>query len=268
MAPEDAVHDDVAFLTGSPQRAAILRALCEGPYRPTDLTDEVDATRTTVQRVLGGFCDRGWAVKRDGRYRATVTGRRVEERYAALRDEVERARELAPLAPHLHRIPDDLPTDALAAADVTVGTDRDPLAPVDRLLAWFGECQADHVRSLSPVVARTYNEAAADLLERGARVDLVIDEATFERSLAEFREATERGVEHERANVYVTETPVRFGVVVGEETAVLGVYDGDANLKGVIESSDEAFTAWAVETYDRFRAEGVPLADAMADDGE
>lgn len=260
---DESTHEDARYLAGSPQRVAMLGALCESSYRPTDLTEEVDAARTTVQRVLSGFLDRHWAVKREGRYRATITGRRVHEQYAGLLAELERARDVGALACHLGGLAEDLPAGTLDDAAVTLATDQEPLAAVDRLLTWFDETDADHVRGLSPVVARTYNEAASGLIERGVRVDLVIDEATLERSIAQFRAATERGVEADRANVFVVSDPLPFGLVVGAATACLGIYDDENNLRGLVVLEDDDRVEWARDRYERFRTASVPLGEAL-----
>ena len=84
-------HDGAQYLAGSPVRVAILRALRDDPRRPAELTDAVDATRTTVQRILGGFRERDWVVKRDAAYRVTPTGERVHDAYETLLAEVGRA---------------------------------------------------------------------------------------------------------------------------------------------------------------------------------
>src|SRR6056297_3936652 len=103
MRAEDG-HDGAQYLAGSPVRVAILRALRDDPRRPAALTDAVDATRTTVQRILGGFRERDWVVKREAAYHVTPTGARVYNAYEDLLDEVELAERYGRFAAELERV--------------------------------------------------------------------------------------------------------------------------------------------------------------------
>lgn len=263
----DDVHGDVQFLTGSPQRGAVLRELCEAPARPSDLCERVDATRTTVQRILAGFCERDWVVKRDGRYRATGTGRRVADRYAALREEVARAREFGPVAVHLGDVAADLP-EAAFEGEVTAATDRDPLAAVDRLVEWFGNAEGDRVRAVSPIVAQSFNRVAADLIRSGTEIEYVIDPEVLERSAADFETELEQGVEHEMIRMRVHPESLSYGLLVGASDVMLGAYDEDNNLRATLESSDPEVVEWATERFEALWTAARPLPDVLADEGE
>ena len=128
MQDDDVAFGDVQFLTGSPQRRNVLKALCEEPARPHELCADIDATRTTIQRILAGFRERQWVVKYDGDYRPTVTGRRICQQYEALLGELRLAREFGPLAAHLGPVANDLPIEALERGQLTVSDEGSPLA--------------------------------------------------------------------------------------------------------------------------------------------
>jgi predicted transcriptional regulator len=259
----DSVHGDIQFLTGSPQRFAVLSALDEAPARPCELCEMVDATRTTIQRILAGCSDRRWVRKVDGQYRLTLTGRRVFEQYETLMTEVERADEFGPLAEHLGPIGDELPDVVLDAGTITVGGEQSPLAPLDELTNWFANADGD-VRTISPIVAGVFNETAASLLEQGRRIESIIDHGVVERSAEEFDDALQRGLDHENIELYVHETPLDFGLVVDDRGCCLGAYDDANNLRVTLTVEEPAAREWALEQFEAHRADAMPLETVVS----
>jgi len=262
MGPSETVHDDVRFLTGSPQRHAVLAALAETPARPTDLCERVDATRTTIQRVLAGFGERDWVTKRDGEYHLTLTGRRVFETYRELLDEVRRADEAGQLALHLGPAADDLPAGALETGDVVVGGERNPLAPVQAFTDWFDSVEGE-VRAISPIVAATFNDVGADLLASGVDIEFVIDPSVLKQSAEAFPDALQRGLEHGGIDIYVHEAALDLGLAVDDGGCCLAAYDEENNLRALLVSDDERTREWALSVYERHRERSEPLADSL-----
>ncbi|MDR5674447.1 Transcriptional regulator, contains HTH domain [Halalkaliarchaeum sp. AArc-CO] len=263
-----AAHDDVQYLAGSPVRAKILSALCEEPLRPTELTDRVDATRTTVQRILAGYLERDWVVKRGRRYTVTVTGRGVYRAYESLRADLERASELGPFASHIGPIADDLPWSALKSAEITAARDRDPFATVQRLVELISTADADRMRAVTPIVAEVFNEAAGEFIEGGGHLELTIDPGVLEASRAGFPDAVDRAVENGDVEVRVHPEPIEFGLMLCEEWTCLGAYDDENNVRAVVESDSPELFDWADEQYDRYRSRTVPLDEVLSDGEE
>ena len=261
--PDDTAFEDCQFLTGSPQRFAVLAQLREGPARPTDLCDSVDATRTTIQRILAGFSERQWVVKRDGEYQLTVTGQRVFDQYRALLGEVERARVAGPLAAHLGSIAADLPADLLESARLTTSSEQNPLAAIGRFTDWLSEVDGD-VRAISPIVTSVFNDVAVELLETGTHIEFIIDHSVLERSASDFSDALERSVEHENIDTYVHESPLDVGLALDRSRVCLAAYDDRNNIRALAESDAEAVYQWTETVFDRYRARSQPLAAVLS----
>lgn len=258
MTSEDG-HDGAQYLAGSPVRVAILRTLRDEPRRPASLTAVVDATRTTVQRILAGFRERDWVVKRDAEYHVTPTGKRVHDAYEALLDEVERADRYGQFAANLERVGADLPPSAIASGELTVASDRNPLAAVDRLTELLHEGHGSEIRAVSPIVIQRFNEAAADALDAGAEVELVIDRDVVDASVSEFGPATDRALKDDDATVYVSPEPIEYGLFRCDDIACVTAYDRRNNPRCVFESTDSAVVEWVDERFDSFVAEAKPL---------
>ncbi|WP_144924558.1 helix-turn-helix transcriptional regulator [Halorubrum salsamenti] len=245
-------HDGAQYLAGSPVRVAMLRALRDEPRRPAGLTDAVDATRTTIQRILSGFSERDWVVKRDAAYHVTPTGERVHDAYEALLDEVELADRYGRLAADLERVGADFPPSALDAGELTVAADRNPLAAVDRLTELLREGCGSEIRAVSPIVIQQFNDAAAEALDAGAEVELVIDQDVVAESIAEFGPATDRAIHDDDATVYVSPEPIEYGIFRCDDLACVTAYDRRNNPRCVLESTDSAVIEWVDDRFESF----------------
>lgn len=261
----DSGHDDAQYLAGSPARVAILRALDRAPHRPATLTDSVDATRTTVQRILAGFCERQWVIKRDGAYRLTPTGKRVHAAYERLLGEIDVANRLGGFATELERVGAGFPAAGLQSGELTAATDRDPLAALDRVVELVRDTAGAHVRAVSPIVTTQYNEAAASALDRGASIDLVIDRAVVETSVAEFGPATDRALTDDDATVYVSPEPIGYGLFRHDDLACVIAYDESNNPRCAFESSDPAVLEWADDRFEALVSAATPLSTVLAE---
>jgi len=259
MQQDQAVYGDVQFLTGSPHRRAVLAALCAEPARPHELCADIDATRTTIQRILAGFRERQWVVKHEGDYRATVTGRRVRDQYETLLEEVTRARRFGPLAAHLGPDADDLPVDALENGRLTVSEEGSPLAPLSRFTEWMRAVEGD-IHAISPVVAQPFNDIGAELLSGETDIEFVIDSAVLEQSKTQYESDLAFGADHDGITIYVHEQPLTIGVAFDEKRCCVVAYDDDTNLKAMLEAGEGELYEWTTEVFERHRERSVPLA--------
>jgi len=256
----DQGHAGAKYLAGSPVRVAILRTLRSDPRRPADLTAAVDATRTTVQRILAGFRERNWVVKRDAAYHVTPTGERVHDAYEELLSEIERADRYGQFAADLERVGAEFPPSAIASGELTVTANRNPLAAVNRLTELLQQGDGADIRAASPVVVRQFNDAAADALDAGAEIELVIDSDVLETSVTEFASATDRALNDDSTTVYVSTEPIAYGLFRYDDMACVTAYDQRNNPRCVLESSDPAVIEWVDDRLDSFVADARPLS--------
>ena len=259
MTAEDG-HDGAQYLAGSPVRVAILRALRDDPRRPAELTDGVDATRTTVQRILGGFRERDWVVKRDAAYRVTPTGERVHDAYETLLTEVERGDRYGRFAETVERVGVDFPPEGIPGSDLTVASDQNPLAVVDRLTELLRGSRGAKIRAVSPVVLRQFNDAAAAALDGGANVELIVDRDVVDASVTEFGPATDRALSDDDAEVYVSAAPIEYGLVRCDDVACVTAYDERNNPRCLLESTEKPVVDWVDEAFASLRDDATRLS--------
>jgi predicted transcriptional regulator len=255
----------VAFLTGSPNRLAVLDALvADGPRDRDGLVDEVDVSRVTVARVLDALVERGWAAREGRVYRATPVGAVVAAEFGSFLDTLTAMETLSLVFPWL---PDDFDVDLrrLADARVTVPTWSDYVAPVRRAAEL---CQGlDALRVCASGVAPDVIEAIRDAaVEDGASVEVVMTTSALDVVRGDptmrgwFRELVADGGR-------VSEHPGHpYLVATCDRTAVVGMNDEAGAPRGLVESTDAAVLKWVEARIDRCQAEATPVASGAFED--
>ncbi|MES3160086.1 MAG: transcriptional regulator [Halorubrum sp.] len=256
-------HDGAQYLAGSPVRVEILRVLRREPSRPSALTDTVDATRTTVQRILAGYRERKWVVKRGAVYHVTPTGERVHDAYESLLEEIERADRLGGFAADLERAGAPFPPSGFDTGELTAATDRDPFAALDRVVELVRESDGSSIRTVSPIVTTQYNEAAVAALDSGSDLQLIIDRDVLARSIDDFQPAMDRALDHDAASVFVSSAPIEYGLFRYDDLACIIAYDDSNTPRYVFESTDSSVLEWADSRFEALVTDAVPLSAAI-----
>lgn len=240
------------FLAGSADRPRLLARLRESPGTPREVADEVSLSHRSVQRTLSALVDRGWAEKRDGRYRLTTTGLLVAREHGAYLDTLDRVESFAPLYRHL---PESAapPPRLLADAELVTASAADPQAAVTGYLSRVRALDTDRIRMLSPVLSRLYQEVHAEHVLRGVRTELLLDAESVETARssnpAEFRFV----LRVPGFSLYESPDPLEFGLTLAEEAVLVGGYDADGDLRALAAGDDDALLDWAEGVWARHR---------------
>jgi len=244
----------------SPARVRILRAAAGGPVTAGALADRLDVCRRTVVRNLNALTEDGWLTAGPDGHRLTPPG----ELFAGgLFDALADAGTALELRPFYDEFPPDvdLPASALTDATVTVAEPHTPLRPVERVLDLIGE--ADHLRTIAPVMTERYNEAYADAIASGSRVETVLTPAVLSALRASMPDL-DAALAPDRVTVRVATDPPGFGLLLVDGTAAVGAYDA-GSLRALAESDAPAAVDWAESTFERRRDRAVPLSGHAGD---
>lgn len=253
--------EDVSYLARSENRIGVLEALAAGPKDRATLKAETGASRVTVGRILAELDRRGWIVATDDGFAVTAVGRAVAEEVGRLRETLEAADVLEPMADALS--PEFFPVDIrrLADAEVVRADESNPLA-VARVAADMMDA-ADRVRVLSSAVTAETVDAQIDAAsERGQVSDVVlttgaVDAIRGDEVLAE-RMRTALSLDGISATVAEDALPLSMGIY-DDETVAIGVIDGRSMPTATLVSEDEAVLRWAQDTFERYRDDARPL---------
>lgn len=257
-AADGPAREAVAYLSASPSRLGVFRAIAAGVSRPGALAETADVSRTTVHRCLNEFDERGWVTDRPDGYAVTAAGRAVLEGYVDLLARVGRADRYGPFLAAFDRA-DECPLPS--EADVAVAEPTDPHAPVEFLTSRLpGPDEVDRLVGFVPVVAPAFDRAYGPLVAAGVETELVLPGAAFERAREAYPESVERAEAAENLTVMVTDRDVEVGVSLFPGEVFLGAYGDDGQFRACLHTDDDDVMAWARELVDEHRAAARPVA--------
>ncbi len=257
--------DDVAYLSRSNNRVAVLRELAGDAQTRQALRDATGASRPTLSRILHGFEERGW-VASSGRgnghdYSLTPLGRVILEEFTdtvTTFETVQQLREIAPLIPF-----DELELDPrdLAEARITTPSSTDATAHARREVELLAE--TDRVQFLC-------NEAQPETVGR-YRDWIVERDGQFEAIIA--GDAIDVARADEEMRSYLQDMLAADGVTIyryeGDVSVMLGLMDEIANIipldesgipRAFIESEDERVRSCVASALDRYRDRADPVS--------
>ncbi|MFC7234570.1 tetratricopeptide repeat protein [Halosegnis marinus] len=225
--------DAEAFRGTVAKRRDVLAALAAEPRYKRDLIDDLDHSRSTIDRAVAELLDAGLAERADGTYRATAAGELGLERHDAYRGEM---RDIAASADVLDAVADGaLDASLVAGATLhrTAGNDR---------------------------------QATLSLLEeeiRGAeRVDALLPRLSDSRILDAYRTQARRGGTTSRlvfAPTLLSTLEARFAADIGELAAADGVrlYEAAVSSVGLVRLRGDGDAAYVVAYTDEGGIAGV-----------
>ncbi|MCO8267609.1 hypothetical protein NKF06_13695 [Haloferax sp. AB510] len=252
------------------RRSSFVRSLAERPRDKRGLADDLDTSRSTVDRVVRELLDAGLAERVEGRYQLTSVGRCALGAYDECLDSlrgVHAARDL------LSMLPADAPLDPAFLTGATVHTST-PNIPDSAIQELFSSIEhAERVYGVAPVALvgqlRPFYETAT---AGGTVVEMIIADELFDRLVAapSSRTVIEDQLRHESVTLYRGSVPFRFGLWVTESEAGIVVYT-DTGVGGVARNDTKAAVEWANEQFETLRENAERLTldslDEVTDDG-
>lgn len=248
------------------QRSDVLATLLERPLTKPELVEQLDVSRSTVDRALKTLTAQG-LVRRDGTsFVVSATGRlgceSVERHHRTTADVVR----TAPLLKHLP--PDaDIEPALLKGASVHQSTSdagRQALRAAMSIVSG-----ADTVYACARAVTDTSAPTAAYRLvvEAGAALEVVYASNVAEYIRREHVENRREMVSTGRYRAFETAS-LPFGLFIatapeGTKVAV-ALYDENETLVGVLTNDSEAAVEWAESTYHRYRRGATEFTNEFA----
>lgn len=248
----DSPIDDIAFLTRSETRVGVLRAIDERPRDRRDLATATDTPRSTLSRTLSELEDRGWTERNGQLYETTTAGTLVIEQLVPLLDTVSVLQTLGEAVELLPLDETDLSVRQLAGSEFVTPTGFNPTAPFDYGVERLQE--ADRFRGVARTAPPRYVEAIHEGVVTGRlTVECVLDGAYLDdlRDTAELK-ARWNEIAVQSGAVWRFNEPLRFVLLVLDDTVHLWLCDERGEPQGLVDSKDPDILSWANETVDRY----------------
>lgn len=258
VTPPDDILEDIAYLSRSGNRLAVLELLTMEPHTPREVREAVDASRSTIRRIIAELVERGWAERSaDGDIVATVTGEHVVTAFTPLIGSMRAIRDLDDAVDWLPA--DELSIDLHYFSDATVrrGERNSPSAEASYL--------HDRLRDASSLVNLTSVGPPLSMMET-TRDGVVSGRMTATTVL------TERAFEYVKsqpeqipfwhdyitagASVYCYEGEIPCHLFIVDETVLVGNNQPEVVRPcEFIETNEEEVRSWARDLIESYRAD-------------
>lgn len=254
--PEQAL-EDIAYLARSMNRVRILDVLASGRYERGDVEEITGIARTSIDRIVKEFEERGWTQRTsDGYYVATPTGERILAEFLPFLRSMEAIRTLGDLVAWLPT--DEVPIGLHHFADATVSR-PDPayaMSTVEDLEDLLHDTSMFHFLigvALPSAFERTIRDVVVNE-ELRPEIILTNDVLSYQlehpERLPRWREYIEAGGDVYRYDGQVPCNIFRFDDIVVITNSQSDI--GDHPLLG-IGSENEEVLSWAQEVFYKYR---------------
>ncbi|WP_408957565.1 helix-turn-helix transcriptional regulator [Natrinema sp. 74] len=237
------------------KRYWLVEALSEKPKTKPELVDELESSRSTINRAIDELLDVGCVEPMQPtrqQFQLTMAGQAALQFHRDYRAETERIQTNTAL---LNTLPaDSLDKAFLAEADVYSSVRTPDIAhqPGTEPLE-----EANRMIGTAPVVQREYfDNFMGRLQEGGFELELILESSLVEAIEQSYEDEFAALMGFDTVIAYVTEEPLPYALWVIEQTtseyAGITLYE-DGGLKGTIVNDTDTAIAWTRNQYAEYR---------------
>jgi len=236
------------------KRNQVLKALDDNSQSKFELTDNLNVSRSTIERAIRTLQELGCIRKQNKKYHTTTSGKLALDTY---QDYVEMTEELTELHEIINSLPDSISIDRefIRGASKNIANPQVPetaLRESNELLH-----SATKLTGLAPLSLPSYPDLLqSKIQENGLDVELIIEQDILE-SLHQVRgESFADFVEHENTNLFTTSDSLPCAIWIMEtpegDYAGITVYNQGSVQAVLINDSNDAIE-WARSVYDVYQ---------------
>jgi len=239
----------LSFFTMSTTRLRVLEYLKTGSLSAVELNDRISVSDPTVYRALHSLEERGlvdWSQTPE----LTPTGVDVFEAYRELVDTLRWVMDHIEVLNALGETARTLPARRLAQSngEVIVNSMAHPDAVLNHFEDRIEDISPKRIRGVLPSMCAFVDRVRRPLLERGAEVEVVADEAVLDVARTSYPQVLASIEDSESVELFVHPEKLRFGLAILNGSVFLFIY-ADQSLIACLETTDETLCAWAAGVY-------------------
>jgi predicted transcriptional regulator len=243
------------------RRGDVLRAMSADGTWKSDLDDQLDVSRSTIDRSVRELEAMGLVERTEAGYRQTLAGRIALTEYTRFRSRMEgmlSARDVLAVLPS----DADVGATVLEGAEVVTADRHSPLRPVRsqvELLDSATQIRAV-VSALLPQQVEAYREA---VVERGVSAEVVLADPAMEQVVGEYAESFAAMLRTGRLSLRRVDDDPPYGVTLVERDAGPAVgmlVFSDEGIKGFVGNDTSAAVEWGRELLARQWEAATPVA--------
>lgn len=242
-------------------RIELLNSIDENPKDKRSIVENVDWSRSTVDRGIRELESIDFIRYREGEYKATLFGKLVTSEYNQFRQSLET---LLQLRPFLRWIPDaHFEFDHHCLKDATVlGADQsNPYEPANRHADVLETSET--FRALIPGIGLHQLETAWEAIQEHSQTQhVIVERKVLEtlRSESHYTDLFEALCNTETVEIGVYDGTFPYFLGIYDETVHIGVEDQHGLPRALLETNAEEVMEWATDKFDTYKheAERIP----------
>lgn len=261
----DSALGDVEFLARSEHRVEALLALTEGALSRRDLRDRLDASPSTIGRMLEEFEKRCWIEKCANRYEATQLGAFVVTGIEDLLSRIETERTLRGVWHLLPTGGDGLDIEAVSQSVVTIAEVEDPYRPVNRFLSLLQETEQFRFVGFDLALLEPCKDVLGERIVDGMETTVIDPPGVARYILSMYSEHCAEPMESGNLTVKVHDELPAYGIsLFDDRVAISGYHPESGTVQVLIDTDASDVCEWAETTFEHFERESQPLDFVLA----
>jgi len=247
-----ALHRGDSLGTLLDKRNSYLRALIDQPRSKCDLEDELDGSRSTLDRALRELADANLATYEDGVWKPTHLGQCSFETREVYLEQIDSLAEAAPLL-------SELPSESPVSSEFIIGADvyeTDPSMPDAVMRTLLDSVEDGHeILMATPVIVTGFSDEFYERVNSNGdySFELFIPPGVFERSRTMFPTSTSKIANDESISLYTAPISFDFGLWIVDSTEAGIIIFTDRGLRGILLNDTTDALDWAVEQYEHIK---------------
>lgn len=234
------------------KRGAILGSLVEGVDDKRDIEDELNISRSTVNRAFCELSEMGLIRANNGSFGLTLHGELAYQQYQDLTESYTHLSEARELSANL---PADTQLDMqlLEGGEVTLSERQTPQGPFEQIKEAVRS--ADCVKGYSPVVLPSYVDFFHEqIMNRNLAVELILEEQLIPALTVTYAEQFTPAATSDNCVLWQIDDELPFGlVIVDDEKVWLCVYRDGGGLRGTLANDSDSALNWALDIFRQYR---------------
>lgn len=235
-------------------RSSLFQCLLDNPQNRAQLTDQVDASRTTVYRALEELQSYGLVAFSANKFRPTPYG---ELLFYALNELRQHAEIIQQSESFLQALPEDIPVayQLVATGKVVESSFVNPRAPLSSLCDFIDE--ASTIKAAAKVIypedAETYYR---NIMSDSMDCTLISQNKIMDQMRSVSEEELEKVIQSTESRFLTTEKDIPFSLIISEDPeqrVCVAIYDDRGNLQGVILNESDMVYDWAVNKFNSIK---------------
>jgi predicted transcriptional regulator len=235
------------------RRAPALEVLSDAPATPRDLVDELDVSRSTVQRLTNQLAEKDLVERRHGEVALTPAGAVAADELRSFESRVKAACEHSAALAAFHDLDYDFPAHAFADAARTEAVPEDPYRPVKRFMSLLEETET--LRGIDPTAVNPLHiDDLQQAIVDGMETDAVLQPEVVSELLANNPKRAQEAFDTGNLTLRLHED-LTFGLTLCDHRVGVGIYDEDTwMLELYVDTADPEAYEWGEDVFADVRA--------------